>query len=144
MADSYTKMKPDSFKLQLQAVLTTFYEDIKGVQLRAPAVATRPGSSSPIRGPRGRHRARTLRTPATLPPDLSGRLGHVVLRGRLLSLMMMISIKLVCFNFNRRDTWQQPDPAYRPASMANKKLDQKDTSVYVHCSTMSVHCMKCM
>ena len=25
-------MKPDSFKLQLQAVLTAFYEDIKGVQ----------------------------------------------------------------------------------------------------------------
>ena len=24
-------MKPDSFKLQLQAVLTAFYEDIKGV-----------------------------------------------------------------------------------------------------------------
>ena len=28
----YTKMKPDSFKSQLQAVLTAFYEDIKGVQ----------------------------------------------------------------------------------------------------------------
>ena len=26
------KMKPDSFKLQLQAVLTTYCEDIKGVQ----------------------------------------------------------------------------------------------------------------
>ena len=26
------KMKPDSFKLQLQAVLTTYYEDIKGIQ----------------------------------------------------------------------------------------------------------------
>jgi hypothetical protein len=32
MVDSYTKMKPDSFKLQLQAVLTTYYEDIKGAQ----------------------------------------------------------------------------------------------------------------
>ena len=32
MVDVYTKMKPDSFKLQLQAVLTAFYEDIKGVQ----------------------------------------------------------------------------------------------------------------
>ena len=32
MVDVYTKMKPDSFKSQLQAVLTAFYEDIKGVQ----------------------------------------------------------------------------------------------------------------
>jgi hypothetical protein len=32
MVDAYTKMKPDSFKSQLQAVLTTYYEDIKGVQ----------------------------------------------------------------------------------------------------------------
>ena len=32
MVDVYTKMKPDSFKLQLQAVLTAFYEDIKGFQ----------------------------------------------------------------------------------------------------------------
>ena len=31
MVDSYTKMKPDSFKSQLQAVLTTYYEDIKGI-----------------------------------------------------------------------------------------------------------------
>ena len=28
----YTKMKPDSFKSQLQAVLTAYYEDIEGVQ----------------------------------------------------------------------------------------------------------------
>ncbi len=32
MVDAYTKMKPDSFKLQLQAVLTTYDEDIKGIQ----------------------------------------------------------------------------------------------------------------
>jgi hypothetical protein len=34
MVGVYTKMKPDSFKSQLQAVLTVtaFYEDIKGVQ----------------------------------------------------------------------------------------------------------------
>jgi hypothetical protein len=34
MVDVYTKMKPDYFKLQslLQAVLTTYYEDVKGVQ----------------------------------------------------------------------------------------------------------------
>ena len=32
MVDAYTKMKPDSFKSQLQAVLTTYYEDIKVVQ----------------------------------------------------------------------------------------------------------------
>ncbi len=32
MVNAYTKMKPDSFNLQLQAVLTTYYKDIKGVQ----------------------------------------------------------------------------------------------------------------
>ena len=32
MVNAYTKMKSDSFKLQLQAVLTTYYEEIKGVQ----------------------------------------------------------------------------------------------------------------
>ncbi len=32
MLNAYTKMKPDSFKLQLQAVLTTYDKDIKGVQ----------------------------------------------------------------------------------------------------------------
>jgi hypothetical protein len=31
MVDAYTNMKPDSFKSQLQAALTTYYEDIKGV-----------------------------------------------------------------------------------------------------------------
>ena len=31
MVDAHTKMKPDSFKSQLQATLTTYYEDIKGV-----------------------------------------------------------------------------------------------------------------
>ena len=31
MVDVYTKMKPDSFKSQLQAALTTYYEDIKGI-----------------------------------------------------------------------------------------------------------------
>ncbi len=32
MVNAYTKTKPDSFKLQLQAILTTYYEHIKGVQ----------------------------------------------------------------------------------------------------------------
>ncbi len=32
MVDAYTKMKPDSFQSQLQTILTTYYEDIKGVQ----------------------------------------------------------------------------------------------------------------
>ncbi len=30
--DVYTKMTPDSFKTQLQAVPTAYYEDIKGIQ----------------------------------------------------------------------------------------------------------------
>ncbi len=45
-----------------------------------------------------------------------------MLRRRLLRLML---IKLVCFNLNTRDTWQQPDPAYRPASRANIKAEPK-------------------
>jgi hypothetical protein len=57
-------------------------------------------------------------------PALSGRLGHWVLRRRLLRLM---PIKLVCLNLNRSNTWQQPDPAYRPASRVNK--NHKDISV---------------
>jgi hypothetical protein len=32
MVNAYTKKEPDFFKLQLQAVLTTYYKDIKGVQ----------------------------------------------------------------------------------------------------------------
>jgi hypothetical protein len=32
MLDVYTKMMPDSFKMQLQAVLTAYYEYIKGIQ----------------------------------------------------------------------------------------------------------------
>jgi hypothetical protein len=32
MLDVYNKMTPDSFKTQLQAVLTAYYEDIKGIQ----------------------------------------------------------------------------------------------------------------
>ncbi len=31
MADVYSKMKPDSFTLQLQTILTALFEDIKGV-----------------------------------------------------------------------------------------------------------------
>ncbi len=31
MVEEYSKMKPDAFKLQLQIVLTAYYEDIKGV-----------------------------------------------------------------------------------------------------------------
>ena len=31
MVDVYSKLKPDSFTLQLQTVLTTFYEDIMPV-----------------------------------------------------------------------------------------------------------------
>ena len=34
-------------------------------------------------------------------------------------------------------------PTGQPAGQT-KKLNQKDTSAYVHCSTMSVHFMKCM
>jgi hypothetical protein len=61
-------MKPDYFKSQLQAVLTNYFEDIKGV--RTTAVATRPGSSNAdLRTKRTTPatRARTQRTPAQAP-----------------------------------------------------------------------------
>ncbi len=32
MVDVYSKLKPDSFKKQLQTVLTAYYKDINGVQ----------------------------------------------------------------------------------------------------------------
>jgi hypothetical protein len=32
MVDVYTNMKPDSFKLNVQTVLTAYHKDIKGVQ----------------------------------------------------------------------------------------------------------------
>ncbi len=31
MVDVYSKMKPDTLRLQLQTILTAYYEDIKGV-----------------------------------------------------------------------------------------------------------------
>jgi hypothetical protein len=146
-------MKPDSFKLQLQAVLTTYYKDIKGVQGASSCHKTRivkplfedqeddtgnegadaadsvPSASAAVLP--GATLALALLALAAagrslqllhLPPALSGRRGHRVLRGRLLRLM---PIKLVCLNLNRRDTWQQSDPAYRPASRANKKAGPK-------------------
>jgi hypothetical protein len=61
----------------------------------------------------------------------------------------LMPIKLVCLNLNRRETRQQPVPAYsdRPGQPARKikKLQPKGcTAVYVHSSTMSVRFMKCM
>ena len=61
-------MKPDYFKSQLQVVLTTYYEDIKG--FRTAAVATRPGSSnadSRTKRTTPATRARTQRTPVQAP-----------------------------------------------------------------------------
>ena len=76
MVDVYTKMKPDSFKSQLQAVMTAFYEDIEGVQGASGCPNGLPQDQDPqalIRGPRGRRNnaARTRlasRTRAVPPP----------------------------------------------------------------------------
>ncbi len=149
-------MKPDSFKLQLQAILTTYYEDIKGVQGASGCHKTRRVNSVKHQfkdqvddtGNKGADAAdaatgacaailpgvtpeQALRAPAAagrrwqllhLPPALSRRRGHGVLRRRLLRLML---IKPVCLSLNGCDTCQQPDPAYRPASRANKKSAPK-------------------
>jgi hypothetical protein len=124
MVHAYTKMRPDSFKLQLQAVLTTYYGDIKGVQGASGCHKTRSvkrqfkdqeddtcnegvdaadaaaGAGAAVLP--GATPAQGLLAPAAagrrlqllhLPPALSGRRGHWVLRARLLRLML---IKLVC------------------------------------------------
>jgi hypothetical protein len=70
MVDSYTKMKPDSFKSQLQAALTTYYKDIKGFW--APALAPRPRSSSADSRTK-RMPTRTTRAWPPLPPPLPSR-----------------------------------------------------------------------
>jgi hypothetical protein len=122
MVDVYTKMKPDSFKSQLQAVLTTYYEDIKGVQGGSCCHKTRIvkrqfENQEDDAGNEGAESQRTQRTQAQaparwtqvpawrtpaparrappaagrrlqllhLPPALSGRRGHGLLRRRLLS-----------------------------------------------------------
>jgi hypothetical protein len=46
----------------------------------------------------------------SVPPALAGADG-----------LRLMLIKLVCLNLNRRDTRQQPVPAYRSANRANKK-----------------------
>jgi hypothetical protein len=154
MVDSYTKMKPDSFRLQLQAVLPTYFEDIKGVQgvscwhktrivkplfedqdseddtsneevdtahtVAGASAVVLPGAT-PAPAQRAAAAGRSLQL-LHLPPTLTGRLGHWSLRGRLPRLM---PIKLVRLKLKRRDTWQQPDPAYRPASRAIKKAGPK-------------------
>jgi hypothetical protein len=163
MVNAYNKMKPDSVKLQLQAVLTHYYEDIKGVQGASGCHKTRivnlvkprfkaqeddtcnedadaadaaAGACAAVLP--GATPAPALRAPAAagrhlqllyLPPSLSGRRGHGVLRRKLLRLML---IKLVCLNLKRCDTWQQPDPAYRPASRANKKAADKRIHQYTY------------
>jgi hypothetical protein len=159
-------LMPDSFKLQLQAVLTIYYEDIKGVQGASGCHKTRifkrlfkdqedntdnegadaayaaAGAGAAVLP--GATPAQAQRAPAVagrhlqllhLPQALSGRWGHWVLRRRLLLRLMLI--KLVCLNLTRCDTWQQPDPAYRPASRAKKKRQLKGY-ISVHTAFNSV------
>jgi hypothetical protein len=127
----------------LQAVLTTYCEDIKGVQGASGGDKTRivkrwfkdqedntcnegadaadaaagagaavlPGAT-PAQARRAQAAAGRCLQLLHLPPALSGRRGHGVLRGRPLRLML---IKLVCLNLNRCDTWQQPDPNQKAA-----------------------------
>ncbi len=154
MVDSYTKMKPASFKLQLQAILTTYYEDIKGVQgasschkarIVKPLFEDQEDRDDTIAGASaavlpGATPAPARRAPAAagrslqllhLPPAMPGRQGHWVLRERLLRLM---PIKLVCLNLNRFTPGSsQTLPTDQAAGQIKKLDDQKDTSVYVHC-----------
>ncbi len=68
MVDVHSKMKPDSFKLQLQTVLTTYYEDING----GPKTSTKSSSaSSRTKSPRWYLSNAT--TPCRWTPDCSAR-----------------------------------------------------------------------
>ena len=62
MVDVYSKMRPDSFKSQLQAVLTANYKDIHGVQGASgcPKTSTRLSSAS-LRTKRRPEQRQTIR-----------------------------------------------------------------------------------
>jgi hypothetical protein len=85
MVDAYTKMKPDSFKSQRQAVLTTNYEDIKGVapSPRSSSASLRTtGKMTPTPTPPTSTPPPTP-TPPTPPPPPPRRWGaHPAGRGR--------------------------------------------------------------
>jgi hypothetical protein len=151
-------MKPDSFKLQLQAVLTTYYKDIKGVQ-----------------GARGCHKTRIVKRwfkdqeddtcnegadaadaaagagaavlPGATPAQALWALAAAGRRLQLLHLppalsgsrghgvlrgspLRLMLIKLLFSNLNRCDTWQQPawDPAYRPAQLVARVFETRSTA----------------
>ena len=80
MVNVYSKMKPNSFKSQLQAVLTANYKDIHGVQGASgcPKTSTR-SSSSKLRTKRMLDQRQTMTQPPTqlltLPPPPSRRTG---------------------------------------------------------------------
>ena len=71
MVDVYSKMKPDSFKSQLQTVLTAYYEDINGVQGASgcPKTITRLSNAS-SRTKRRPEQCLTRTPPPTLLPTL--------------------------------------------------------------------------
>ena len=80
MVNVYSKMKPDSFKSQLQTVLTAYYEDINGVQGASGCPKTSTRSSSASSRTKRRPEQRLTRTPPptllpTLPPPPSRRTG---------------------------------------------------------------------
>ncbi len=53
MVDIYTNMKPDSFRLQVQTVLTAYYEDIKGISGHKRLPKDKGYRQTQVRGPRG-------------------------------------------------------------------------------------------
>jgi hypothetical protein len=121
----YSKMKPDSLRLQLQTVLITYYEDIKGVVSAScctkPKVVkgkfvtkmpqTPPPPSPPTPMP-------TLMPPPP-PPRRTGahrRCTRTRRGGASTCPHAGASLNLI-----QHDTRQQPVPAYRPANLANQK-----------------------
>ena len=80
MVNVYSKLKPDSFKSQLQTVLTAYYEDINGVQGASGCPKTSTRSSSASSRTKRRPEQRLMRTPPptllpTLPPPPSHHTG---------------------------------------------------------------------
>jgi hypothetical protein len=153
MYHAYTQMQPDSSSSRL-AVASSHDSGASGLRLssassrtkrpgiqnvrRTPTQLTLPQPPPPSRrtGARQQHPAgRSLH----LPPALGARAWAGAARGVLERLVIKrlprpTAGKLVCLNLNRHDIrWQQLVPAYRPASLANQKLQPKEYISVYHC-----------
>jgi hypothetical protein len=162
-------MKPDALRLQLQTVLITYYEDIKGVVSASGCTSPRSSSASkwtkmlPTPPPPSQPMPTPpTPTPTQMPPPPPPRRTGARRRGtstcpqlwgqergrqragfqkRCWQGLRLIPIKLVCLNLIRHDTGQQPVPAYRPANQANKKAAASCTYQVQQCTYPVQQCL---